>query len=584
LSRSRRVAFVAALAAALLVTLLSLGVVFGHTRDDSLSPDEPIHILSGYLAVSLSNAIVNVEHPPLMKALAGLAVQTLPLPPPAPEIPLGESFTGYGHAFLFDNRVPADRIVAAARTPFLAVLAALLLFVFFAARARYGEAAALFALALVAFDPNLLAHAGVVHTDLGAALAFPASVLAWERARRRPSPANLAIAALVLGLSLATKFSTVYLAPILALQTLLAARREERAGRQAVASLARLSLVGLGALGFVFLIYAAVTRGMDPAVQKQIIHEMVGLQGAPGLSRALQSLASFSPPLGHYAGGLASVFRQNVVGGGPSFLAGEISMEGFPFYFAAAFAAKSTLAFLAVTAAVLATFLRSPEGREEGRLFLLPTGVLFLASMSSSYNIGIRHLLPVYPFLALAGAGLFSRLWRRRGEGRSGRTLAAVYCVLPLLSPLELARIHPHELSYFNPLVGGPVAGRKILSDSNVDWGLDLKRLAAELTRRGVRDPTVVYFGGDDVLERVGVSDFAAEPWLRGRLVAFSAFHLAVGPEFYAYHGANELAAALSALRREVLTRGRPAGRVGYSLYLFELPAESGRGLRRTHP
>lgn len=570
----------ALLLAALLVTLVSLGFVYGHTREDSLSADEPIHILSGYLAVSVSNAIVNIEHPPLMKALAGLAVQTLPLPPPATEIPLGEGFTGYGHAFLFENRVPVDRIVAAARAPFLVVLAGLLLFLFFAARARYGEAAALFATSLLAFDPNIVAHAGVVHTDLGAALAFPAAVLAWERARKRPSPANLAITAVVLGLALATKFSTVYLAPILALQTLLAARREDHPGRHALAGLARLGLVGLGALGVVFLLYAAVTRGMDPAVQKQILWEMVGLQGAPKLAGALQSLASFSPALAHYAGGLASVFRQNVVGGGPSFLAGEISLEGFPFYFAAAFGAKSTLAFLAVTAAVLATFFRTREGREEGRLFLLPVGVLFLASMSSSYNIGLRHLLPVYPFLALVGAGVFARLSRRRAEGKKARTLAALFALLPLVSAFELARIHPHELSYFNPLAGGPIAGRKILSDSNVDWGLDLKRLAAELSRRGVRDPTVVYFGGDDVLVRVGVPDFAAEPWLRGRLVAFSAFHLAVGPEFHAYHGANRVAAALSALRREALERGRPAGRVGYSLYLFELPAER-EGMRR---
>ena len=566
-------------AAAVALVLLSLLFVYGHTREDSLSADEPIHILSGYLAVSASNAIVNVEHPPLMKALAGLALQALPLPPPPERVPLGETFTAYGHALLFENRVSADTIAAAARAPFLLVLALLLLFVFAAARARYGGAAALFSLALLAFDPNLLAHAGVVHTDLGGALAFPASVLAWERARRHPTAARLAVAALVLGLSFATKFSTVYLAPILLLQTLLAARREPRPGRETGLALARLGLVGVGALAVVFLVYAAVTRNMDAAVQKQVLHEMVALRGAPGLSRAIESLASFSPPLAHYAGGLASVFRQNVVGGGVSFLLGEISTRGFPFYFFVAFPAKSTLAFLAVALAVLVTFFRTREGREEGRLFLLPVAVLFLASIASSYNIGIRHLLPVYPFLALAGAGLFSRLWARRKEGRAARALASVFLLLPLLSFAELLRIHPHELSYFNPLAGGPEAGRKILSDSNVDWGLDLKRLARELTRRRVSGPTVVYFGGDDVSGRIGVPDFSAEPRLRGGLVAFSAFHLAVGPEYYAYHGAPAVGAALAALRREALARGRPAGRVGYSLYFFELPPESQRTL-----
>ena len=99
-----------------------------------------------------------------------------------------------------------------------------------------------------------------------------------------------------------------------------------------------------------------------------------------------------------------------------------------------------------------------------------------------------------------------------------------------------------------------------------------MKRLAAELERRGVRDPTVVYFGGDDVPARIGVPDFAAEPYVRGNLVAISAFHLAVGPEFHDYHGEHEIAAALRKLESDISTRGRAAGRVGYSMYLFELP------------
>jgi hypothetical protein len=110
-----------------------------------------------------------------------------------------------------------------------------------------------------------------------------------------------------------------------------------------------------------------------------------------------------------------------------------------------------------------------------------------------------------------------------------------------------------------------------------MDWGLDLKRLGAELSRRRVKDPTVAYFGGDDVLYRTGVPDFLAEPRVRGSLIAISAFYLAVGPELQDYYGAHALAAALRRLRTDIETRGRPAGRVGYSIYLFELPDDVGR-------
>ncbi len=555
--------------AAAAATALSLFLVRDHTRGDSLSADEPVHILSGYFDVFARNAIVNIEHPPLMKILAGLALKTLPLPQAPARVPMGLALTDWGHGFFFRGPVPADAIIAAARAPFLLVLALLLATVFFWARNRYGDEAALIAVALLAFDPNLVAHAGVVHTDLGAALTFLLAVIAWENLRvAGPTAGNIAAAAGALGLALLTKFSAVYLLPILLLQGLLAARKARRPGAAIGRMLGRFVLVVAGALAVVVAVYALVTARMDLADQREIIHEMVALRGAPGLSHAIEEIASVSPPLGHYLGGLASVARQNAQGGGVNFLFGNVSVTGFPFYFFVAFLAKSTLAFLAVTALALYALARHSEFRADGALLLLPVGVLFLASIGSSYNIGIRHMLPVYPFLALAGAGLFARArWKARG-----RAAVWLLAALPLLSAAEIARIHPHELSYFNPLAGGPEGGRRILSDSNVDWGLDLKRLAAELQRRGVANPTVAYFGGDDVGFRVGVPDFLERPEVRGRLVAVSAFYLAEGPQFLRYQGTREAAAALEGLLSEIAARGRPAGRVGDSIDLFDLP------------
>ena len=568
-----------ALAVALLLAALAVFLVHDHTREDSLSADEPIHILSGYFAVASRSAIVNIEHPPLIKILSGLSVTRLPLRPPPEKVPMGNVFATASPAFFFDNRVPADAIIAAARMPQLFVLAGLLLLVFAAARSRYGPGAGLLAVGLLAFDPNLLAHAGVVHTDLGASLAFLAAVLAWEAQRKRPGAVRLAGAAAVLGLALATKFSTIYLLPILALQTLLAARREPSPGRAAGTGLLRLAAAGVGALLVVVAVYAPVTSRMDLADQKAVIREKVAvLGGAPGMAERIASLADFSRPLAHYAGGLASVVRQNDVGGGITYLNGRISTKGFLDYFFVAFGVKSTLAFLAATAAIFVALLRRsfPLG-EEVRLFLVPVGVLFLASVGTTYNIGIRHLLPIYPFLALFAAALFARAWKARGASVPARAAVIFWIALPAVSAAETAGIHPHELSYFNPLAGGPDKGAAILSDSNVDWGLDLKRLAAELKRRGVADPTVSYFGGDNVYFRVGVPDFSAQPIVRGRLVAISVFFLTAGPQFYAYHGAAPMARALAALKARVLSQGRPAGRIGHSIVLFELPgAEEG--------
>src|SRR5438552_11797394 len=335
-----------------------------------------------------------------------------------------------------------------ARAPFLVLLGLLLGTVFFWARTRYGSGAALLAVALLAFDPNVIAHAGIVHTDLGAALTVLAAVLAWENLRRAPSLQSLLGAAVALGIALVTKFSAVYLVPIFLLQGLLAARREARPGAAVSRMLGRLVLVGAGALVVVLGVYSLVTARMDLADQREVIHEMVALRGAPGLSRVIESIAGVCPPLGHYLGGLASVARQNAIGGGVNYFFGKVSVTGFPLYFFVAFLFKSALAFLAVCGIALFALARDPEAREEAPLLLLPVGVLFLASIGSSYNIGIRHMLPAYPFLALAAAGAFARAPRREREKHVGRSRVHVWLLaaLPIVSAAGVGRIPPHAL------------------------------------------------------------------------------------------------------------------------------------------
>ena len=185
---------------------------------------------------------------------------------------------------------------------------------------------------------------------------------------------------------------------------------------------------------------------MNPDHQRAVIHEMVAGRGAPRLSAAIESLVPVSRPLAHYLGGLASVLRQSAVGGGVNYLFGKSSVHGFPFYFFAAFALKSSIAFLAVTAVTLVSFLRRPTGlAEEARLFLLPSAILFLSSIGSAYNIGIRHMLPVYPFLALAAAAVFVRAAAARDQDTRGGPAPAALALLalPLVAGYELLRIHP---------------------------------------------------------------------------------------------------------------------------------------------
>jgi hypothetical protein len=121
---------------------------------------------------------------------------------------------------------------------------------------------------------------------------------------------------------------------------------------------------------------------------------------------------------------------------------------------------------------------------------------LLLVCLPSRINIGLRHVLPMYPFLAItAGLGLASLVRARRG-GYIGAVLAALLFGWQLTASV---RAHPDYLAYFNELAGDHP--EQILVDSDLDNGQDLKRLADTL--RALRVPAVwlVYAGSATVAE-----------------------------------------------------------------------------------
>src|SRR5439155_27050122 len=74
----------------------------------------------------------------------------------------------------------------------------------------------------------------------------------------------------------------------------------------------------------------------------------------------------------------------------------------------------------------------------------------------------------------------------------------AAYALLAALLTFQayaFVSISPHYLAYFNELVGGPTQAYRYFVDSNVDWGQDLTRLKARMTRSGTSRVHLAYFG-----------------------------------------------------------------------------------------
>jgi hypothetical protein len=108
-------------------------------------------------------------------------------------------------------------------------------------------------------------------------------------------------------------------------------------------------------------------------------------------------------------------------------------------------------------------------------------------SLAADINIGVRHVLPVFPFLAIAGAGAFAA---------RQRAVQAIAVALLFWQAGESIAAHPDYLAYFNEIARG--REERILADSNLDWGQDLARLAQHMREHGIDAVQLSYFGRSD--------------------------------------------------------------------------------------
>jgi hypothetical protein len=156
-------------------------------------------------------------------------------------------------------------------------------------------------------------------------------------------------------------------------------------------------------------------------------------------------------------------------------------------------ALKTPVAILALSLAGIAVAMRrSQESAMTCAFVVIPIAVWLAAAAYSGVNLGVRHVLPVFPFLVLmAGVGAAGYL-TRRGVSR------ALVAVAMLAVIVEVGRSEPYPLSFFNVLAGGPENGYRYLADSNLAWGGTLKALKQWMDERGVQSINLAYFGSID--------------------------------------------------------------------------------------
>jgi hypothetical protein len=267
-------------------------------------------------------------------------------------------------------------------------------------------------------------------------------------------------------------------------------------------------------------------------------------------------------PAYSYLVGLESAARHDVIGH-PSYLLGRLSDKGWWYYFPVAFAVKTPTAVLLLLVVCLFLALRrrfSPRKLSFDYVLLAaPAAIYFLASVRSHLNLGLRHILPIYPFLFILLTAVLFRRMRHYARG----ALAAVICLLIAVQVAESAHIYPHYLAFFNSLAGGPARGPEYLVDSNIDWGQDLKKVRAWWWAHGSPPLCLAYFGRADAEYYHVPLTWLPATWereQRAKLDCIGAISVTVLHDVYVKPGEFQWLREL-----------RPMGQVGYSIYLYDL-------------
>jgi tetratricopeptide (TPR) repeat protein len=465
--------------------------------------DEPVHVLAGYSYLKWGDFRLNPEHPPLAKMWAALPLlargRTLRL-----DTQSARYFAGVitaANLQEFFPGTPVETVFFIAKLQMVFVAIALGIFVFAWSKELFGFQAAVAALFFYALDPNILAHSQLVHTDIAfTAFSFICIYFLW-RAFRELTWSNLLLFYLFCGLAAATKHSFALMLPIgaaLALvkifssQLLPCAIGKTRSITGHTGKAIVLAGVFVGALlGSYLLLWASYGFRFDAVP-------------APGLPLSSAALMPEQPILRIWVSFLLEfhLFPEAWINGQlfnlkhlarTAYLLGEVSDTGFWAYFPVAFAVKTPLPTLLLLAAAVYLLARKRIDRMTGLFLLIPVVVYFSLAVASRMNIGLRHILPIYPFLFVLIGGTAWELWKESSRlKKAGLTLIALWYLGSAFF------IYPHHLAYFNELAGGPGNGYKILVDSNLDWGQDLKGLKTFMEDRGIKKIYLSYFGTAD--------------------------------------------------------------------------------------
>ena len=483
--------------------LLMAANLFGQISRKGLTNDEMLHIPAGYYHLVAGYFQLNNEHPPLVKmwaALPLLFVQPNEAPPEKDEAEHNMNLTwGYQARFWSDNQEHFESIIFWTRAFMIILTLGLGVLIFLYTRDLFGKRAACFAVALFAFEPTVLAHGRIVHTDMAAALVYLLFFYALRGYWKNRTWRRALLLGLASGIALVTKFSMIIMLPLLACLALggavFAARMKLPVRRPLLH----------GALAFLIVLVvvnSAYYFRRPPVTSPDVA--WVKLQSPEKFDNLMTGFRWGSKVVPTYFLFGFYNFWLHTKHGHPTSLLGQYGSLGWWYYFPVAFALKTSLPILLLAIASLFWALWRLLVKRDARFIWLAAPLLLYltVSMISTINIGVRHFLPAYMFLFIMSGAFLDRVWRVKYP----RHLAMALVVLLLSwTTVEALRAYPNYVPYMNQLASSHPHWW-YLSDSNVEWGDDARDLAEYLHARGETEVRGAISGGWGTLARYGIA------------------------------------------------------------------------------
>jgi hypothetical protein len=249
-----------------------------------------------------------------------------------------------------------------------------------------------------------------------------------------------------------------------------------------------------------------------------------------------------------------------------AFLAGQYSTKGWWYFFPLAFSIKTPESIIALfLAGVCLCAIGRDHFLRDDLYALVPIAGFLAATMAANLNIGLRHILPIYPFVLLIAGKSVAVLWNAKSP--LFRALLGALC---LFAVVESAAIYPDYLAFFNQLIGGPRNGNKYLVDSNLDWGQDLKGLKRWMTRNNVQHINLSYFGtADPAYYKINYTPLPGAPFY-----AEQSAKMPVLPGLVAVSATNLRGVYFADSWRDFyspLLKMKPVAVIGYSIYVYQV-------------